>query len=102
MTEEVKKENEEVKEEVKKQEPKPVKKTPQPKKQEAKKQTKKPKAQTKELMHIDVFIDEVLHTTDVPKAKAVGFKAYMNGNHYAEGYKEFMSELEKYLGKKVG
>ena len=53
-------------------------------------------------MHIDVFIDEVLHTTDVPKAKAVGFKAYMNGNHYAEGYKEFMSELEKYLGKKVG
>ena len=102
MTKEVKKANEEVKEEIKEQETKPVKKTPQPEKKETKKPTKKQKVEPKELVYIDAFLDEILHTTDLSKAKAVGFKAYMNGNHYAKDYKEFMNELENYLEKKVG
>ena len=106
MTKEVKKANEEVKEEIKeeikKQETKPVKKTPQPEKKETKNQAKKQKVESKELVYIDTFLDEMIHTTDLSRAKAVGFKAYMNGNHYAKDYKEFMIELENYLEKKVG
>lgn len=102
MTEKDEKENKKVKEEVKEQETKPVKRTPQPKKKKTKKQTKKPKEEPKELVHIDAFLDEITHRTDLSMAQATGFKAYMNGNHYAKSFKHFMSDLEKYLGKKVG
>lgn len=101
MTEEVKDDKQVKDEEVKEQKKEPAKKTTQTKKQTTKKQSK-PKAEPKELVHIDMFLQEVQHRTDLTMAQAVGFKAYMNGKHYAKDYSVFMTELEKYLDKKVG